>query len=61
MPLFRGRLPGLLIIQYSNCCNADCHQCGMRRSEAISRVTLDRDQAKGLIDEAADHLLAEAA
>lgn len=53
MPLFRGRLPGQLIIQYSNHCNADCPQCGMRRSETISRASLDKDQTKRLIDEAA--------
>lgn len=53
MPLFRGRLPGQLIIQYSNRCNADCPQCGMRRSERISRYTLDKEHAKRLIDSAA--------
>ena len=53
MPLIRGRLPGQLIIQYSNRCNADCPQCGMRRSEQISRYTLDKDHAKKLIDSAA--------
>jgi MoaA/NifB/PqqE/SkfB family radical SAM enzyme len=53
MPLFRGRLPGQLIIQYSNHCNADCPQCGMRRSETISRASLDKDRTKRLIDEAA--------
>ena len=53
MPLIRGRLPGQIIIQYSNRCNADCPQCGMRRSEHISRYTLDKDHAKKLIDSAA--------
>ncbi|MCG6930056.1 MAG: radical SAM protein [Desulfofustis sp.] len=53
MPLIRGRLPGQLIIQYSNRCNADCPQCGMRRSEQISRYTLDKAHAKKLIDSAA--------
>ena len=53
MPLLRGRLPGQLVIQYSNRCNADCPQCGMRRSERISRYTLGKDNARRLIDSAA--------
>ena len=52
-PLLRGRLPGQLVIQYSNQCNADCPQCGMRRSRQINRYTLGREQAKRLIDSAA--------
>ncbi len=51
--LFRGRIPGQLIIQYSNQCNADCPQCGMRRSKNIPRFILDKDQVKRLIDTAA--------
>ncbi|THB70641.1 MAG: radical SAM protein [Desulfobulbaceae bacterium] len=53
-PLLRGRLPGQLVIQYSNRCNADCPQCGMRRSEKIARSTLDKDHVKNLIDNAAE-------
>jgi uncharacterized Fe-S cluster-containing radical SAM superfamily protein len=52
-PLLKGRLPGQLIIQYSNHCNADCPQCGMRRSEQIHRSTLDQQRVKELIDTAA--------
>lgn len=52
-PLFRGRLPGQLVIQYSNRCNADCPQCGMRRSNRIQRYTLAKDQVKKLIDNGA--------
>lgn len=51
--LRRGRLPSQLVIQYTNQCNADCPQCGMRRSEHIQRSTLDKDYAKKLIDNAA--------
>jgi uncharacterized Fe-S cluster-containing radical SAM superfamily protein len=51
--LFNGRLPGQLVIQYSNYCNADCPQCGMRRSATLKRHTLDRDVVKKLIDDAA--------
>lgn len=52
-PLLSGRLPGQLVIQYSNLCNADCPQCGMRRSEKIGRHTLKKEYAKQLIDSAA--------
>lgn len=53
-PLVRGRLPGQLIIQYTNLCNANCPQCGMRRSENFNRVTLEKDRVKAIIDTAAD-------
>lgn len=53
-PLLFGRLPGQLVIQYSNLCNADCPQCGMRRSENIGRYTLKKDYVKRLIDSAAE-------
>ena len=54
-PLFRGRIPGQLIIQYSNQCNADCPQCGMRRSGKVPRSTLDKDRVRELIDTAAQN------
>ena len=49
-----GRLPGQLVIQYSNKCNADCPQCGMRRSNNIPRHTLTKDRVKELIDNGAE-------
>lgn len=52
--LLKGRLPGQLVIQYSNRCNADCPQCGMRRSNEIPRHTLTKDRVKKLIDDAAE-------
>lgn len=52
--LLRGRLPGQLVIQYSNKCNADCPQCGMRRSNKIDRHTLSKDRVKQLIDNGAE-------
>jgi hypothetical protein len=52
--LLFGRLPGQLIIQYSNRCNADCPQCGMRRSENIKRYKLDKNYVKKLIESAAE-------
>ena len=41
------------MIQYTNQCNANCPQCGMRRSCKIQRSTLDKDYVKKLIDNAA--------
>lgn len=54
-PFFKGRLPGQLVIQYASHCNADCPQCGMRRSQSIPRNRLGKEQAKRLIDDAARH------
>jgi MoaA/NifB/PqqE/SkfB family radical SAM enzyme len=51
--LRHGRLPGQLVIQYTNQCNANCPQCGMRRSMTLSRSTLPKDYVKKLIDDAA--------
>jgi MoaA/NifB/PqqE/SkfB family radical SAM enzyme len=48
-----GRLPAQLIIQYTNQCNANCPQCGMRRTGKISRTTLDIEHVMQLIDSAA--------
>lgn len=52
-PFLRGRLPGQLVIQYSNHCNADSPQCGMRRSANIPRYTVDKETVKHLLDSAA--------
>lgn len=39
-----------LVIQYTTLCNADCPQCGMRRSNKIKRVKLEMDYVKKVID-----------
>ena len=36
----RNRIPGQVVIQITNRCNALCPQCGMRRSAAIPRASL---------------------
>lgn len=41
-PFLKGRLPGQLVIQYVSHCNADCPQCGMRRSNSLERSRLDK-------------------
>ena len=49
------RLPGQLIIQYTDKCNARCPQCGMRVTETFSRSTLLPDTVKRMIDHAAEN------
>ncbi len=47
------RLPGQLVIQLTDRCNAACPQCGMRRSAAFPRSRLSVDGVKRIIDAAA--------
>jgi MoaA/NifB/PqqE/SkfB family radical SAM enzyme len=53
IPLLYRRLPGQLVIQYTDKCNALCPQCGMRRSNTFTRSTLGQDTTKRIIDHAA--------
>jgi hypothetical protein len=48
-----GRLPGQLVIQTTDRCNARCPQCGMRATERFPRSSLAVDRVKSLIDTAA--------
>jgi len=50
----QNRVPGQLIIQMTDHCNATCPQCGMRTTEKFRRTTLDTDHIKRLIDAAAE-------
>jgi uncharacterized Fe-S cluster-containing radical SAM superfamily protein len=50
----RGRMPGQLVIQMTDRCNATCPQCGMRKSNAFPRTRLSTDRIKSLIDAAAE-------
>ncbi len=50
-----SRVPGQLIIQYTDKCNARCPQCGMRVTEPFRRSTLERDTVKKMIDHAAEN------
>lgn len=54
-PLLRNRLPGQIIIQYTDMCNALCPQCSMRTTESFRRSTLGLDTAKRIIDRAASN------
>ncbi|MDQ7832891.1 MAG: radical SAM protein [Desulfovibrionaceae bacterium] len=38
--LARGRIPGQVVIQYTDRCNASCVQCGMRTGNRFTRSTL---------------------
>jgi hypothetical protein len=52
--LIKNRIPGQLVIQMTDRCNAQCPQCGMRASEPFERSTLDVDYIRRLIDAAAE-------
>jgi MoaA/NifB/PqqE/SkfB family radical SAM enzyme len=47
-------LPGQLIIQYTDRCNARCPQCSMRVTNRFRRSTLGLDSAKRVIEDAAE-------
>lgn len=56
-PLLRSivsnRIPGQVVVQITDRCNARCPQCGMRVTESFVRSTLDTDAIKKMIDAAA--------
>lgn len=51
--LRRKRLPGQLVIQLTDQCNASCPQCGMRITEKFPRSRLSTDRVKRILDGAA--------
>ncbi|HEC97641.1 MAG TPA: radical SAM protein [Nitrospirae bacterium] len=50
--LLKKTIPGQLVIQYTDICNARCPQCGMRVSEKFPRSKLSVDVVKQIIDSA---------
>ncbi|MCG8685345.1 MAG: radical SAM protein, partial [Desulfobacterales bacterium] len=52
--MFRGRMPGQLVIQITDRCNATCPQCGMRKTNEFPRTRLTTDQIKEIIDAAGE-------
>lgn len=48
------RIPGQLVIQYTDHCNALCPQCGMNIGNRFKRSRLTNDELKGLIDAAVE-------
>jgi uncharacterized radical SAM superfamily Fe-S cluster-containing enzyme len=51
--LTRSRVPGQLVIQFTDHCNARCPQCGMRVSERFSRSKLSQGDVYRILDAAA--------
>lgn len=51
--LIKNRIPGQIVIQVTDRCNAKCPQCGMRVTESFPRSTLETDTIKKIIDAAA--------
>jgi len=49
-----GRVPGQLVLQYTDRCNAHCPQCGMRAGNDFPRHTLGRERTKKIIAAAAE-------
>ncbi len=52
--ILSNRIPGQVVIQITDRCNARCPQCGMRVTELFARSTLDTDRIKRIIDAAAE-------
>lgn len=52
---FRRRLPGQVIIQMTDRCNATCPHCGMRVTSRFDRSRLSVDDIKRIIDAAAQN------
>jgi len=52
--LLSRTIPGQLVIQYTDRCNALCPQCGMRRTETFERSKLPVEDVKRIIDAAAE-------
>ena len=53
LPILKGRIPGQLIIQYTDACNALCPQCSMRKTEKYERSKLSQEEVRRIIDSAA--------
>jgi MoaA/NifB/PqqE/SkfB family radical SAM enzyme len=46
-----GKLPGQLVIQITNYCNASCPQCGMRKTAQIERRKLGKERIQTILDQ----------
>jgi MoaA/NifB/PqqE/SkfB family radical SAM enzyme len=49
-PFARNHIPGQVVIQSTNRCNALCPQCGMRRSAEFERTSIEDDTIKQILD-----------
>lgn len=52
--IMKGRIPGQLIIQFTNGCNATCPQCSMRKTENYPRSKLSEKELIKILDSAQD-------
>ncbi len=52
--LFKNRVPGQLIIQYADHCNAKCPQCGMNTANKFQRNKLEGNTVRSILDHAAN-------
>jgi uncharacterized Fe-S cluster-containing radical SAM superfamily protein len=52
--LAKDRVPGQLVIQITNQCNAACPQCGMRKTADIRRTRLKMDVIRQILDAAGE-------
>lgn len=50
-----GKMPGQLVIQVTNYCNADCPQCGMRKNEIIERRKLSTEKIMETVTQCAEN------
>ncbi|WP_206172661.1 radical SAM protein [Acidilutibacter cellobiosedens] len=50
--VLNGRIPGQVVIQYTNNCNGTCPQCSMRKTETYPRSRLSEDEICKVIDSA---------
>ena len=48
----RGRMPGQVVIQYTDHCNATCPQCEMRKQNSFARSKLDVETGRKILDAA---------
>ena len=48
--ILSNRIPGQVVVQITDRCNARCPQCGMRVTESFARSTLQTDTIKRMID-----------
>lgn len=51
--ILKNRIPGQLIIQYTDYCNATCPQCNMRKTEPFRRSKLPEEEIYKIINSAA--------
>ena len=55
LSLKRKKIPGQLVIQLTDICNAHCPQCGMRSTNKFQRSKLPVDDVKRILDAAAQN------